>query len=76
MVHAISQGSTEAGGAAQSSSAPPALRAHIDTALAHAFASATQAVLYGMAVALGITFLLAIRHPGARPKAPEQATSA
>ena len=52
------------GGSGSASSAPPSLRAQIDTALRNDFAHATQAVLIGMAVALGISFLVALAHPG------------
>ncbi|MGX7681607.1 MFS transporter [Jatrophihabitans sp. DSM 45814] len=64
----IAQGSTEGGGSAASNSAPAALRGQIDAAVAHDFAVATQWVLYGMAIALGISFFVALRHPGGKPQ--------
>jgi hypothetical protein len=48
------------------SAAPAAIRAHLASLVAHDFATATQWVLYGMAIALGLTFLAARRHPGRR----------
>jgi hypothetical protein len=44
--------------------APAALRAPIEAAVRHAFATGTQAVLIGMCVALAVSFLFALRHPG------------
>ena len=44
--------------------APAALRAPIQAAVRHAFATGTQAVLIGMCVALAVSFLFALRHPG------------
>jgi hypothetical protein len=35
-------------------------------AVANDFAAATQAVLIGMAVVLGLSFLVALAHPGGR----------
>jgi hypothetical protein len=46
---------------------PAALQAKISDAISHGFASATAGVLYGMAVALALAFLVALRHPGGRP---------
>jgi EmrB/QacA subfamily drug resistance transporter len=59
------------GAAPQTGSAPPAIRAHLNTVVAHDFTTATQWVLYGMAIALGITFLAALRHPARRDR-PER----
>ena len=56
----------QSGGQAQSSlqSAPPALRAPILDAVRHDFATGTQAVLIGMGIALAVSFVFALRHPG------------
>jgi EmrB/QacA subfamily drug resistance transporter len=48
-------------------SAPAALRPRISAAVAHDFALGTQAVLYGMAVALAVGFIAALAHPGGQP---------
>ena len=45
-------------------SAPRALQAQINAAVAHDFAVATSAVLYGMAIALGVSFVISLAHPG------------
>ena len=45
-------------------SAPAALRAPIEAAVKHDFATGTQAVLIGMCIALAVSFLFALRHPG------------
>jgi EmrB/QacA subfamily drug resistance transporter len=42
---------------------PVALRAPLHTAVGQGFATATQGVLVGMAIALGICFLVALRYP-------------
>jgi MFS family permease len=68
------------GGGGQSgiNSAPAALRTQIQAAVAHDYALATRAVLYGMAIALFLTLLSARIHPGGRAAsavAEEQATS-
>ncbi len=64
------------GGSAPSASAlgaaPAGLRPKIADAVAHDFAVATQAVLYGMAIALAIGFVAALMHPGGMP---DEATS-
>jgi EmrB/QacA subfamily drug resistance transporter len=59
--------------------APHALQEQIGAAVPHDFAVATQWVLYGMAIALAASFLVALFHPGGRPQpeqAEEQATEA
>ncbi|WP_405594034.1 hypothetical protein [Streptomyces sp. NBC_01092] len=38
------------------------------------FAEANQWVFYGMAIALGVGFLCAIRHPGGHAVTPKEAT--
>ena len=63
IAHTAAQSSNSGGG----SSAPARLQAGIHQAVVHDFAVGTQAVIYGMAIALGITFLVALRHPGDRP---------
>jgi hypothetical protein len=45
---------------------PPGIRDHVQDAVANDFASATQGVLYGMAIALGLCFLVAVRYPRTR----------
>ncbi|MFG1621989.1 MFS transporter [Kribbella sp. NPDC049227] len=44
-----------------------AKHASITQAAPHAFAQGMQAILIGMAAALGLAFLVALRHPGDRP---------
>jgi predicted MFS family arabinose efflux permease len=43
--------------------APAAIAQQLHAAVANDFASATQGVLYGMAIALGLCFLAALRYP-------------
>lgn len=52
--------------AGTASDIPAQVQAQIQSAVSADFALATQWVLYGMAVALGICFLLALLHPGDR----------
>jgi EmrB/QacA subfamily drug resistance transporter len=54
------------GGGQVPSGAPAALVQQIEAAVPADFAAATQTVLYGMAVALAIAFLIALLHPGDR----------
>ena len=56
----------QSGAESQSSlqSAPAALRAPILAAVRHDFATGTQAVLIGMGIALAVSFVFALRHPG------------
>jgi EmrB/QacA subfamily drug resistance transporter len=63
----------DAASGASGSSAPPALAAALHTAIARDFATATAAVLYGMAIALGVCFLIALRYPRQRRPAQEPA---
>ena len=59
--------STSGRGAAGSGGDIPAqVQAQIQSAVANDFATATQWVLYGMAIALAACFLLALLHPGDR----------
>jgi EmrB/QacA subfamily drug resistance transporter len=51
--------------------APTALQPQIKLAVSHDFALGTQAVLYGMAIALALCFLVALRHPGGQPALTE-----
>jgi EmrB/QacA subfamily drug resistance transporter len=60
----IADNAARGGNASQLGNAPPAIRDHVQAALAHAFAAGTGGVFIGMAIALGITFLVALRHPG------------
>ena len=48
------------------SAAPPQLQAHLHAIVAADFATATQGVLTGMAIALGVAFLFAICYPRRR----------
>jgi hypothetical protein len=73
----IAHGSTQAGsGSTALSSAPASLRPQISAAVAHDFAVATQAVLYGMAIVHAVAFLIARRHPGGLPPAAENEDAA
>ncbi len=54
------------GGSDLAAGAPPAMVAQITEAVPADFAAATQAVLYGMAAALAISFVIALLHPGDR----------
>ena len=72
----IAHGSTQAGsGPSAISSAPAALQPQISAAVAHDFAVATAAVLYGMAIVHVIAFIIARRHPGGLPPEPYPAAS-
>ena len=72
----IAHGSTQAGsGPSALSSAPTSLRPQISAAIAHDFAVATQAVLYGMAIVHAVAFIIARRHPGGVPQEPYPAGS-
>jgi EmrB/QacA subfamily drug resistance transporter len=51
------------GGASSATAAPPAIAEQLHDVVARDFATATQAVLYGMAIALGLAFLAALRYP-------------
>jgi hypothetical protein len=64
---AAANSSTEEGGGAIPASLPARVKEAIDTAVAQDFAIATRAVLIGMAIALGASFLVALAHPGGRP---------
>jgi hypothetical protein len=54
----------QTGGTGGSGPIPAALQA----AVKHDFAVATQWVLWGMALALGIAFLVSLAHPGGQPQ--------
>ena len=45
------------------SSAPPQVQQHLQSIVSTDFGTATKWVFYGMAIALGLTFLAALRHP-------------
>lgn len=49
---------------------PQQVQEKIGAAVAHDFAVGTQWVLIGMAVALGVSFLVALAHPGGRVTEP------
>jgi EmrB/QacA subfamily drug resistance transporter len=68
ITHAAGSATPVTGGPA----APAALQQRISDAVSHGFASATGAVLYGMAAALGLAFLVALRHPGGRAGVAEE----
>lgn len=55
-----SAASSQSGGSSGGGSVPAAMQA----AVAHDFAVATQWVLYGMAIALALSFLVSLLHPG------------
>jgi hypothetical protein len=48
------------------SAATPAVQSELHAIVARDFATATSWVFYGMAIALGASFLVALRHPGTR----------
>ena len=64
------QGASASGGAAadssQTANLPAQVQDQIGAAVANDFAVATQAVLIGMAIALVVSFLAALLHPGGR----------
>ncbi|HEX4703582.1 MAG TPA: MFS transporter [Pseudonocardiaceae bacterium] len=61
----VAHGSTQGGGGSSSlGSAPAGLRHQITDAVSRDFAVATQYVLYGMAIVLAVSFLIALAHPG------------
>ena len=68
IVHAVGSATRSSGG----QQAPAALQDRISDAIGHGYASATGAVLYGMAAALGVAFLVALRHPGGRAGVTEE----
>jgi hypothetical protein len=51
------------GGAPSTSGAPVSVTEHLHAVVAHDFATATQGVLYGMAIALALAFVAALRYP-------------
>jgi EmrB/QacA subfamily drug resistance transporter len=51
------------GGAPSTGTVPPAIAEHLHAAVASDFATATQGVLYGMAVALVLCFVAALQYP-------------
>jgi hypothetical protein len=59
--------SSSTGEAVPTAGVPAALRASIEQAVAHDFARGMQVILIGMAVALLLAFVAALRHPGDRP---------
>jgi EmrB/QacA subfamily drug resistance transporter len=59
----IAHDAARGGGTPSTASAPPALTEHLHALVARDFATATQAVLYGMAIALALAFLVALRYP-------------
>jgi EmrB/QacA subfamily drug resistance transporter len=56
-------------GAGVPASVPAGLRERIEDAVARDYAVATRYVLAGMAIALALSFLAALAHPGGRPRA-------
>jgi EmrB/QacA subfamily drug resistance transporter len=58
----IAQDAARAGGPG-ATQVPPAIAEHLHALVANDFATATQGVLYGMAIALGLAFLAALRYP-------------
>jgi EmrB/QacA subfamily drug resistance transporter len=61
---AVAQSAAREQGSSALGSAPKALQEQIHAAVARDFATATQWVLYGMAIAVGLSFLAALTHPG------------
>ena len=61
----VADSASRGGSAGGGGEMPAALHAVV----AHDFAVATQWVLYGMAIALAVSFLVALAHPGGRPAA-------
>ena len=51
------------GGAPSTGTVPPAIAERLHAAVAHDFATATQAVLYGMAIALALCFVATAKYP-------------
>ena len=72
--HSLARASAQQSGGG-SNSAPAALRAKIGAAVTHDFAVATQYVLYGMAIALAVAFVVSLAHPGGRPQEIEAAAA-
>jgi hypothetical protein len=60
----VAQSAAREEGSAALSSAPKALQAQIHAAVATDFATETEWVLYGMAIALALSFFAALTHPG------------
>ncbi|HEX3929317.1 MAG TPA: MFS transporter [Nocardioides sp.] len=56
-------GDAARGGSPRPGSTPPAIADHLHAVVVHDFATATQGVLYGMAIALGLALLAALRYP-------------
>ena len=65
-----------AGKSGGSGSAPAAIRGQVTDALQMDYAYATRGVLIGMAIAVGLSFLVALRHPGRQAPDEEQAEAA
>ncbi|GAA3341339.1 MFS transporter [Amorphoplanes nipponensis] len=68
----IADTASRGGSAGGGGEMPAAMR----TVVSHDFAVATQWVLYGMAIALALSFLVALAHPGGRPGAGEHPAEA
>jgi EmrB/QacA subfamily drug resistance transporter len=51
------------GGGPHAGATPPAIADQLHAVVVHDFATATQGVLYGMAIALGLALLAALRYP-------------
>ncbi len=73
---AQSAADTGAGGQDAGASAPAELRDRIAAAVGHDYAIATRYVLYGMAIALFLTFVVARMHPGGRAAAADAEVAA
>jgi EmrB/QacA subfamily drug resistance transporter len=65
----LANGGSGGGGSGGPGNLSAAAQKAADTAVKHDFAVATQWVLYGMAIALAVGFLVALRHPGGQPAA-------
>jgi EmrB/QacA subfamily drug resistance transporter len=72
VAHDVAQSVSSASAGGHASQAPAAVRDQISHAIAHDFAVGNQYVFYGMAIALGLSFLIALRHPGGIVQEPTE----
>jgi EmrB/QacA subfamily drug resistance transporter len=74
----IAHNASAGAGAESASDIPESARRSVETAVATDFAQSMQAITIGMAIALGLAFLVALRHPGDRPthSEPEEPAAA
>jgi MFS family permease len=74
--HATASQAVNGDGGTSVSQAPPALQGQLNDAVMQDYAVATRAVLIGMAVALFVTWIVALAHPGGRTAAEPAAETA